>query len=230
MYRLSQKLFAEFIGTFAIVFFSAGVICADASLRSSNSRALGPLSIALAYGLAVAMMTFALGNISGAHFNPAITIGFWATKKLGTITSILYCAAQLLGSIAGAYLLGAIIPEPLWRPVALGVTDLASDITRMPAMGIEAALTFFVVFIFALAAVDRDGKFQKPGSFAVGFAITVGTLLGGPFTGAAMNPARVFGPAIVARHWTNQGIYWIGPLLGGLIAACIADVFLGREA
>lgn len=230
MYRLPQKLFAEFIGTFAIVFFSAGAICADASLRASNRGALGPLSIALAYGLAVAMMTFALGNISGAHFNPAITIGFWATKKLGTITSILYCGAQLLGSIAGAYLLAAIIPEPVWRPVALGVTDLAADITRMPAMGIEAALTFFVVLTFALTAVDREGKFHKSGSFAAGFAIAVGALLGGPFTGAAMNPARVFGPAIVARHWTNQGIYWIGPLLGGLIAAWIADVFLGREA
>ena len=229
MYNLPQKLFAEFIGTMAVVFVSAGAICADQSLRASDRGGFGALGIALAYGAAVAMMTVALGRVSGGHFNLAITIGSWATKRLGTLTSILYCAAQLLGSIAGAYLLAAIIPEATWRPVALGTPDLAAGITRLPGMAIEGALTFVAVFVFCLSATDADGVFHGIGGFAAGVAIMADSLLGGPFTGAAMNPGRAFGPALVARHWTNQGVFWVGPLFGGLIAAWVRDILLHRE-
>lgn len=229
MYSLPQKLFAEFIGTMAVVFVSAGAICADQSLRASDRDGFGALGIACAYGAAVAMMTLALGKVSGGHFNLAITIGSWATKRLGTLTSIFYCAAQLLGSIAGAYLLAAIIPEAVWRPVALGTPDLAAGITRLPGMATESALTFIAVFVFCLNASRVEGVFQGIRGGAVGLAITAGSLLGGPFTGAAMNPARAFGPALVARHWTNQGVFWVGPLFGGLIAAWVCDILLHRE-
>lgn len=229
MYNLPQKLFAEFIGTMAVVFLSAGAICADESLRAANRGAFGVLGIALAYGAAVAMMTVALGRVSGGHFNLAITIGSWATKRLGTLASIFYCAAQLLGSIAGAYLLAAIIPEAVWRPVALGTPDLAAGITRLPGMAIESALTFIVVFVFCLSASKDERISQGIGGLAVGLAIMANSLLGVPFTGAAMNPARAFGPALVARHWTNQGVFWVGPLFGGLIAAWVHDIIVHRE-
>src|SRR5271165_3824484 len=103
MYNLSQKLTAEFLGTFALIFFGAGAVCVDFHLRSSGG--LGLLAIALAHGLAIAIMVSALGHISGGHFNPAITIGFWVTKKHSTVDTLAYWVAQLAGASAAAYLL-----------------------------------------------------------------------------------------------------------------------------
>src|ERR1700687_2054326 len=118
MYNIPQKLTAEFIGTFALIFFGAGSICADQYLHSTGG--IGLLAIALAHGLAIAIMVSALGHISGGHFNPAITIGFWVTRRLNTLDVILYWAAQLAGAIAAAFLLKAVVPEETWRAVALG--------------------------------------------------------------------------------------------------------------
>src|SRR3974390_2086487 len=108
MYNLTQKLVAEFIGTFALIFFGAGAVCVDFHLRSTGG--LGLLAIALAHGLAIAIMVSALGHISGGHFNPAITIGFWVTKRVSTLDSLSYWAAQLLGATAAAFLLKMVIP------------------------------------------------------------------------------------------------------------------------
>src|SRR5580704_13256127 len=114
MYTTFQKLFAEFLGTFAVVFFA---VCADRFLQTSGG--IGLLGIALASGLAMAIMVSSLGHISGGHFNPAITIGFWVTKRIGTLDAFLYWAAQLVGGIAAAFLLRSIIPDETWHAVAL---------------------------------------------------------------------------------------------------------------
>jgi MIP family channel proteins len=225
LYSLPQKLFAEFTGTFTLIFVGAGSICADQYLRAAGQGAVGILGIAAAHGLAIAIMISALGHISGGHFNPAITLGFWVTKKLGTIASFLYWVAQLLGGITGAYLLKLTIPEAIWRPVAMGTPDLASDITRLPAMGLETVMTFLLVFVVFATTVDPEGAFNTIAGFAIGLTISIDILVGGPFTGAAMNPARAFGPALASHHWTNHGVYWIGPLFGGLLAAWIYDSF-----
>jgi MIP family channel proteins len=229
LHSLPQKLFAEFIGTFTLIFIGAGSICADQYLRAAGQAGVGILGIAAAHGLAIAIMVSALGHISGGHFNPAITLGFWVTKKLGTIASFLYWVAQLLGGIAGAYLLKATIPEAVWRPVAMGTPDLASDITRVPGMGLETVMTFLLVFVVFATAVDPEGAFNKIAGFAIGLTISIDILVGGPFTGAAMNPARAFGPALASHHWTNHGVYWIGPLFGGLLAGWIYDSFFLRK-
>jgi len=229
LYRLSQKLAAEFIGVFAFVFIGAGSICADQFLRAGGSSGIRLLGIAGAHGLAMAIMVTAVGHISGGHLNPAVTAGFWVTKRMGTFEALLYCIAQLLGSIAAAFLLAAILPESVWRPVALGTPDLAQDFTRMHGMLLEAVMTFFLVFTVFATAVDARGAFNKIAGFAIGLTITVDILLGGPFTGAAMNPARVFGPALAARHWQNHGVYWLGPLFGGILAAVIYDRLFLRD-
>jgi glycerol uptake facilitator protein len=148
LYSLPQKLLAEFIGTFVIVFVAAGAICADQYLRAAGQASSGLLGYALAYGLVTAGAVSALGHVSGAHLNPAITIGFWVTKRLGTLPSLFYCIAQLAGATAAAYLLVAILPEPAWRPVSLGATDLAPDFTRMHGMLLEGVAAFFVVFVY----------------------------------------------------------------------------------
>lgn len=231
MYSLGQKLFVEFTGTFALVLAGAGCICADQYLRANGQTNVGLLAIAVASGLAMAVMVSAVGHISGGHFNPAITAGFWVTRRLGTMKALFYWIAQLLGALAAAFLLVTIIPESVWRPVALGTPDLASitDLTRMHAMILEAVLTFILVFVFFATMVDLRSFASRFAGFPIGLTITFAMLTGYPFTGAAMNPARAFGPALVARHWSNHGVYWVGPLFGGVLAGVIYDRFFLRN-
>lgn len=221
MYTSFQKFAAEFLGTFALVFFGAGAISADRYLQSSGG--IGLLGIALASGLAMAIMVSALGHISGGHFNPAISIGFWVTKRIGTMEAFLYWAAQILGGIAAAFLLKAIIPEETWRAVALGTPELVRDFSRLSAMVLEAVASFFLVLVFFATSVDQRGTYRAIAGFGIGLTITLGTLVIAPFTGAAMNPARAFGPALASNHWTNWGVYWIGPLAGGFLAGLLYD-------
>ncbi len=225
MYGKPQKLLAEFVGTFALIFMGAGSICAAHFLNTNGQVSLGLLGIAVAHGLAIGIMVTAVGHISGGHLNPAVTIGFWVTRRLSTLDSILYWIAQLAGAAAAAYLLRYLIPEDTWKAVWIGAPDLAHDITRTTGMILEGILTFFLVFVVFATAVDPRGAFNKIAGFAIGLTITMDILIGGPFTGAAMNPARAFGPELAARYWHNAGVYWVGPLLGGVLAASIYDVF-----
>lgn len=231
MYSKPQKLVAEFVGAFAVIFFGAGSICADQFLRTSSNGqiGLGLLGIALAYGLAISIMVTSLGHISGGHFNPAITIGFWVTRKLSTFDTVAYWIAQLAGGVTAAYILRR-LPVDVWGPVQLGTPDLASGISRTNGMIFEGIMTFFLVFVVFATAVDERGAFDKVAGFAIGLTITMGALFGGPFTGAALNPARAFGPALAANHWTNHGVYWIGPMAGGIVAGVLYDtLFLGKK-
>lgn len=229
MYSLPQKMVAEFIGTFALIFIGAGSICADQYLHAANGGGAGLLGIAVAHGLAIAIMVSAVGHISGGHLNPAVTIGFWVTKRIGTFHTISYWIAQLLGATAAAFLLTVVLPETVWRPVGLGTPDLAPDFTRMHGMLLEAIMTFFLVFVVFATAADAKGAFSKIAGFAIGLTITMDILLGGPFTGASMNPARSFGPALVAHHWSNHGVYWVGPLVGGILAGYLYDRIYLRD-
>lgn len=230
MYNLPQKLVAEFVGTFAVVFIAVGSICADQYLTAAGKQGLGILGIAVAYGMAAGVMVTAMGHISGGHLNPAVTIGFWVTQRLGTIASISYWAAQLLGATAAAYALKALVSDTVWEPVALGTPALATDFTRMHAMALEGVTTFILVLVVFATVVDAEGAFNKIAGLATGLAITMDFLFAGPFTGAAMNPARAFGPALASRHWTNHGVYWVGPLFGGVLAGFVYDrIFLRRQ-
>lgn len=229
MYTLPQKLFAETIGTFGVVFVATGTICADQYLRAAGSSPLGPLGCALAYGLAVAVMVSAFGHISGAHLNPAITVALWVNRRLGTLTALCYCVVQLAGALAAGLLLSAILPETLWRPVGLGTPNLTTDFTRAHGMLLEGVLTFFVVLVAFAKTVDARGLSQQVAAFAIGLAVAAGSLVGAPFTGAAMNPARVFGPALVAHHWQNHGVYWLGPMFGACVAGVLYDRLFLRE-
>ena len=225
MYGKTQKLLAEFVGTFTLIFIGAGSICTAHYLNTSSQVSVGLLGIAAAHGLAIGIMVTALGHISGGHFNPAVTIGFWVTRRLSSLDTILYWIVQLAGATAAAYLLRLLIPDDTWKAVQLGAPDLARDITRTQGMAIEGVLTFFLVLVVFATAVDPRGAFNKIAGFAIGLTITMDILLGGPFTGAAMNPARAFGPELAMRYWHNAGVYWVGPLLGGVVAAAIYDVF-----
>jgi MIP family channel proteins len=228
LYNFPQRLAAEFIGTFALVFFGAGAICVDWYPHASN--ALGLFGIALVQGLIFAVMICTLGHISGGHFNPAITIGFWVTKRLNTIETVTYWAAQLIGSIAAAYLLKSIIPEDTWHAVALGTPIFARDFTPLSGMILEGVATFFVVLTFFATIVDEQSWFRPVAGFAIGASITLGMVVTLPFTGGALNPARVFGPALASAHWQHQGIFWVGPLAGGFLAGLLYDSFILKKS
>jgi MIP family channel proteins len=227
-YNRFQRYFAEFFGTFALVLFSVGAICADQFIRNTTQTGLGLLGISLAYGLTFGAMVMAVGRVSGGHLNPAITIGHWVTHRLGTMDTVMYWIAQLGGAILAAYLLRYVIPEETWRAVALGTPELAGGVTRLPGMLIEGVMTFFLVFVMFATGIDEHGIPRPAAGFAGGLIVTVASFLGAPFTGGAMNPARAIGPAVAANHWSNHAVYWIGPLAGGVIAAWVADlIFLG---
>jgi len=223
MHNLTQKLTAEFIGTFALVFFGEGAVCVDMQLRSNATGGIGLLAIALAHGLAIAIMVSAIGHISGGHFNPAVTIGFWVTRKLSTPDTLLYWVAQVAGATAAAFLLRVIIPEETWRSVALGTPELMRDFPSWAGLALEATTTFFLVFVVFATAVDERGAFRSIAGFGIGLVIALGIIVAGPYTGGALNPARAFGPALASHHWLNQLIYWVGPLGGGFLAGLLYD-------
>ena len=226
MHNTGQKLVAEFIGTFTLLLFGVGSIC---FAQQAGAGGPGLVGIALAHGLAIAVMMAAVGHISGGHFNPAVTAAFWVTRRLGTLEALLYWIAQLLGASAASYLITRIFLEDVWRRATLGVPALASDVSPVIGILAEAVLTFLLVFVFFGTAADKDCAFRQAAPFAIGLTITGGILAGGLLTGAAMNPARAFGPALVGHYWANQAVYWVGPLAGGILAGILYSVLLMRK-
>ena len=233
MYRIWQKLCAEFIGTFLFVFFAAGVLCVDQGLRSSGQPGIGLVGMALVRGLAFGILVCALSGVSGGYFNPAITIGAWVTRKIGSLQALSYGIVQILGAMTAAWTLTRLIPEQVWRTAALATPDLAAEVTRTPGILFELVLTFFLVFVFFATIADARTEspyLAKLGGFAAGFAIFAGVLVGGPYTGASMNPAMALGTAVLSHHWVNHGVYWAGPMLGGVIGAWLYHALFARAS
>ena len=179
-YSRVQKFFAEFFGTFALVLFSTGAICSDHFLINTNEPGLGLLGISLAYGLTFGAMVTAVGRVSGGHLNPAVTIGYWVTHRLGTIDTICYWAAQVGGAILASYLLRFVVPENTWRATALGAPDLASGVTRFPGMLIEGVLAFFLIFVMFAVGLDEYGIPRPVAGLAGGLIVSVGSFSDAP--------------------------------------------------
>lgn len=233
MYRIWQKLCAELIGTFLFVFFAAGVVCVDQGLRSSGQPGIGLVGMALVRGLAFGILVCALSEVSGGHFNPAITIGAWVTRKIGSLQALCYSIAQILGAMAAGWTLTRLIPEQVWRTAALATPDLAAEVSRTQGILFELVLTFFLVFVFFATVADArtDTSYStRLGGVAAGLTIFVGMLVGGVYTGASMNPAMALGTAVVSHHWVNHGVYWAGPMLGGVIGAWIYHALFARAS
>lgn len=198
---------AEFVGAFTLIFIGGG-----AGIVSGQDI----VAVALANGLAIGIMVTNLGHISGGHFNPAITLGFVATKRIERRLAGLYIAFQLLGAIAAALILRALFARALFLGA---VPKVAPGFGDGKALLVEIVLTFFLVWAVFATAVDPRGAFKTIAGLAIGLTITIDVFMGGPLTGAAMNPARAFGPELVGNFWSGAWIYWLGPIIGGLIAA-----------
>jgi len=245
VYSKPQKLATEFFGTFVVVLACVGAVCGNQFVLGDHRVVLGfhqalngsaaagavgfgPFGVALAYGVAFAVMTAAVGRISGGHFNPAISVGSWAVQRLSSFDAVSYCVVQLGGATLAAYLLGFVIPQPIWRAAALGTPDLASGVTRGPAMLVEGLGTLVVAFAVYVSTYAQKRGGSMLGAIASGTAVTAATYFAEPFTGGSLNPARAFGPALVSAHWTDQGVYWIGPLAGGALAAWTCSLLFTR--
>ncbi len=211
-----RPLTAEFIGTFGLVFIGGGAVV----VNEARSGALGLTGVALANAMVLAIMVTALMRISGAHFNPAVTLGLWLNNKIDAKNAGAYVATQLLAAIIAALLVRALLPSVAGEITGYGTPRIAGDVDIIQAILIEAILTFFLVSAVFGTAVSSEAP-SGIGGFGIGLVLLFGILVGGPLTGAAMNPARAFGPALVAGEWVGQAAFWIGPLLGGAAAALV---------
>lgn len=231
--RWVRPLVAEAIGPFALVFIGAGSIMVAFTQGFGDGGTL--VMVALAHGLAIGLMVAAAGHISGGHYNPAVTIALWAGGKIGTIKAAAYVVAQLIGAVVGAIGLRYIFPEATRDATKLGVPSILYEgdnlniiVGREHGFVLEAILTFFLVYVICGVAVDGRGP-HAIAPLAIGLTITMDILLGGPLTGAAMNPARHFGPALVQNEWKDTWLYWLGPITGGLAASIVQNyIFIPR--
>ncbi|MDP9326382.1 MAG: aquaporin [Candidatus Dormibacteraeota bacterium] len=215
-------LLAEFLGTFGLVFFGAGSILTDAVIR--NGAAFGPadlLMIAFAHAIVLAVMITAVGHISGGHFNPAVTVAAAITRHIEPVLAGLYIVTQLVAGIVATALLRYIFPKVIVHAVNYGAPT--PSISPVRSYVVEAVLTFFLVFVVFATAIDPRGAFSKIAGFGIGLVLLFDIIVGGPLTGAAMNPARAFGPALVAGIIDLQHffIYWLGPLIGAVLAGLV---------
>ena len=211
-----RPLAAEFFGTFSLVFVASGAVLVD----EAKSQALGLVGVALAPAALLALMVTALVRVSGAHFNPAVTFGLWLANKIELKDAGLYIVTQLLAAVAAALLLKTLFPSMAGELTSYGLTRIAGDIDIAPAILIEAFLTLFLISAMFGTVVSSDAS-PAFGGLGVGLAVLLGILVGGPLTGAAMNPARAFGPALVSMDWVGHAVYWIGPLLGAAAGALL---------
>jgi MIP family channel proteins len=212
---------AEFVGAFALVLIGAGAILAAGPVSEP-----GLVGVALAHGLAIAVMVSAVGHISGGHFNPAITLGFLVTGRLHPILAVVYWIAQFAGAVAAAALLRWFFNDQ--NEGNLGAPILNPAIEPEVGLIIEAILTFFLVWVFFATAADPRGTFKSIAGLAIGLTITMDILMGGSLTGAAMNPARAFGPELLANSWDDFWIWYVGPFAGGVIAAVAYEMLYLR--
>ncbi len=213
---------AEFIGTFALVFVGSGALL----VARSTSSPVGLVEIALAHGIILAVMVTATMRVSG-HLNPAVTLGILAARRIAPMMAGVYILAQLLGAMAAAYALKGVYAESAFIAARGGGQLVAEGVSSGSAYLLEAIATFFLVFVVFGTALDPQAP--KVGGLAIGLTIAADILAIGPLTGASMNPARSFGPAVASGIFEGQVIYWVGPILGGVAAALVYDTLFLRR-
>ncbi len=206
---LGRRAGAEALAAFALVFAGCGAIVANAE----NDGALGELGVALVFGLVIMVMVYATGHLSGAHINPAVTLAFTLTRHFPPRDAAAYVVAQLGGALAGALVLLAVWPD---QPADLGATS--PGVGTASALVYEVLLTAFLMFVIMAVATDTRAV-GAGAAIAIGGTVALDALFGGPVTGASMNPARSFGPALAAGEWDSFWLYLVGPLAGAAAGA-----------
>jgi aquaporin TIP len=215
-----RRAAAEFVGTFTLIFVGVGSIVVAASG--------GLVGVAFAHGLAIAVMVSAVGHISGGHFNPAVTFGFLLTRRIEPRLAAIYAVTQLVAATVAALLVRWLFPSVGGVNAAKVGAPAISQVSSFEGAVIELILTFFLVWVVFATAADPRGAFQQIAGLAIGLTITLDILAAGPLTGAAMNPARAFGPELVGDAWANAWVWYVGPLFGGALAALAYELLYLR--
>jgi MIP family channel proteins len=223
MPSLFRRSLAEGLGTFALVFIGTGAI-ASKYFPDAN---YGVLGVAVAHAMVLSVMITATMGISGGHLNPAVTLALLSVRRCRLGTAAAYIVAQLAGAVLASVMVKALYPIGVTRPIALGTPAIANSIVLGQAVAIEAVLTFFLVSAVFGTCVNPDAP--KVGGFGVGLVLLFDIIVGGPLTGAAMNPARAFGPALVSGQWVGHLVYWVGPIVGGVLAALLWEYGLLKK-
>jgi aquaporin Z len=222
---LGKAAVAEFVATFALIFIGAGAVI------TSSAGNLDLVGVALAHGLVLAIMVSVTGHISGGLVNPAVTIALWTSGKISTQRGAVLIVAQMLGAVVGALLVRYSFGASSFEAGHAGAPALGPGISVGTGIVIEAILTFFLVFAVFGTAVDDKGPWNKTAGFTIGLVIAFDIMAFGPLTGAAMNPARWFGPALVGGFWEDSVVWIVGPVAGAIIAGVLYSTALlrGRE-
>jgi aquaporin Z len=218
-----RSLVAEFLGTFFLCFAGIAAIVSTAPPIESGAGLVG---VALAHGLALSVAVNAFGGISGAHFNPAVTVGFLTTGRIGSAAAGAYIVTQLLGATVAAAACRFIFPVEAVAATNLGIPLPAAWVTTGVLLVVEFIMTFLLMTAIFGTAVDDRGKAVKIGGFGIGLTVTFDILAGGAVTGASMNPARSFGPALVHANFAWHWAYWVAPIAGTVVAAIVYERLL----
>jgi MIP family channel proteins len=214
-----RPLLAEFVGTFALIFVGIGAI------KTAGHDVLG---VALAHGLTIGAFVCATMHISGGNFNPAVSFGLFCGGHMDLNKMLQYWAAQILGGFSAALICLGLFGREV---VIMGTPQLAINLSGLQGILVEAILTFFLMFVIYGTAVDERAKgLSGLAGLAIGATITLDILFGGPLTGAAMNPARVFGPALASWFWHDHYVYWIGPMIGGALGGFVYGMLYERKS
>ncbi len=211
-----QSIVAELVGTMLFVFFGAGAVVVSGSMTDGELTLGRLVAIALAHGLAIALLVYATANISGGHLNPAVTFGAMITRNVEPAKGLRFIVAQVVGAAFGALLVAATLPNAM--DASIGAHTLAPGVPVTRGLLLEIVIAFALVFVVFATAIDRKGM-GRLAPLAIGLTVLVCHLVAVPVTGASMNPARSLGPALVAGEWGYLWLYWAGPLLGGALAA-----------
>ncbi len=223
--------FAEAIATYCLVFFGPLSIILAAVAFGTGLSIQAIVMISLAHGAAIGLMVYTFGHVSGAHINPAVTISMLVTRRIGIKDGIAYIIFQLIGAIVAAASLKAILPE-LGAKVNFGTQGGPSELLNHSAisgLAVEIILTFFLVTVIFMTAVHKKAPAGMYG-LAIGGMIFLIHLVGVPLTGASVNPARTFGPALISGYWDYHWIYWAGPIIGAIIAGLIMNYVFVKKA
>ncbi len=223
MDKTFKPALTEMVASFIFVCTAAGVVCANAMTRGELSW----VGIALANCFVFTALLALTTHASGGHINPAVTLGHWASRRVSTQTAVIYIVAQLAGAIVAGLVLRSIYPNTVWQPVALGAPVADGRIGLVSKIFVEAL--FSCIFVTTALACTATGERTAihVGPLSVGCALGFCTLVAGPPNGPGFNPARAFGSAIGSGNWTNQWPYWVGPIIGGLVAPFVHRAITG---
>lgn len=215
---VKKALLAEFIGTFFLVFFGTGSVI----VNSLYPESIGAFGIAASFGLVVMFMIYTVGDISGAHFNPAVSIGFWVAGRLKGSIAFYYSVSQITAAITASFVLGMLFPNA----PTMGETIPSSTVFQ--SFTLEIILTFILMFVIINVATGSKEQGLMAG-LAIGFTVLICALVGGPISGASMNPARTIGPAIISSWFSHIWIYITAPIIGSVLSIMVWKVLKGKE-